>query len=233
RHLVLHDGVALAHVAAVTFTEKAGAELRDRLRADLEQAWQHGSGAHREAAARALEDLDGAAIGTLHSFAQRILLEHPIEAGLPPLLEVLDEVGSSVAFEDRWRELQRALLYDYEIAEPLLLCLTLRITFDQVRALVRALDADWDLLGDRVLVGAPEPVVLPDLATWRAMVRSAVDLGATCTDPGDRLLARLQELAALAEHVDDEADLESGTLALAAVAALRTKLGNTGRKGSW
>ena len=233
RHLVLHDGVALAHVAAVTFTEKAGAELRDRLRADLEQAWQHGSGAHREAAARALEDLDGAAIGTLHSFAQRILLEHPIEAGLPPLLEVLDEVGSSVAFEDRWRELQRALLDDDEIAEPLLLGLTLGITFDQVRALVRALDADWDLIADRVLVGDPEPVVLPDLATWQAMVRSAVDLGASCTDPGDRLLARLHQLQVLVQRVTEATDLESRTLALAAVAALRTKLGNTGRKGSW
>src|SRR5699024_12470475 len=46
----------------------------------------------------------------------------------------------------------------------LLLGLTLGITFDQVRALVRALDADWDLIADRVLVGDPEPVVLPDLA---------------------------------------------------------------------
>ena len=34
--LVLTDGVPLDSVAAVTFTEKAGAELRDRLRARLE-----------------------------------------------------------------------------------------------------------------------------------------------------------------------------------------------------
>lgn len=37
RTLVLRDGVPLRHIAAVTFTEKAGAELRDRLRADLER----------------------------------------------------------------------------------------------------------------------------------------------------------------------------------------------------
>ena len=47
----------------------------------------------------ALDQLDGAAIGTLHSFAQRLLSEHPIEAGLPPRVEVLDEVSSKVAFE--------------------------------------------------------------------------------------------------------------------------------------
>ncbi|HKC26659.1 MAG TPA: UvrD-helicase domain-containing protein, partial [Jatrophihabitans sp.] len=34
--LVLTDGVRLANVAAVAFTEKAGAELRDRLRATFE-----------------------------------------------------------------------------------------------------------------------------------------------------------------------------------------------------
>ena len=65
----------------------------------VEQGPDRTSGARRAAA---LDDLDGAAIGTLHSFAQRILTEHPIEAGLPPLIEVLDEVGSSVAFEERW-----------------------------------------------------------------------------------------------------------------------------------
>ena len=36
--LVLTDGVPMRSIAAVTFTEKAGAELRDRLRAQLEAA---------------------------------------------------------------------------------------------------------------------------------------------------------------------------------------------------
>lgn len=81
--LVMRDGVALARIAAVTFTEMAGAELRDRLRACFETIWQ-ARGVDAEIAQQALDDLDGAAIGTLHSFAQRILTEHPIKAGLPP-----------------------------------------------------------------------------------------------------------------------------------------------------
>ena len=100
--LVLRDGVPLRTIAAVTFTEKAGAELRDRLRVEFERARK---GDARELADAALDDLDSASIGTLHAFAQQILLAHPIEAGLPPLIDVLDEVGSSVAFEERWAEL--------------------------------------------------------------------------------------------------------------------------------
>ncbi len=100
--LVLHDEVPLTSVAAVTFTEKAGAELRDRLRAEFEKRRRAAPEDERDLADAALDDLDTAAIGTLHSFAQRLLAAYPIQAGLPPLVEVLDEVASSVAFEERW-----------------------------------------------------------------------------------------------------------------------------------
>src|SRR5665213_2073100 len=141
--LVLDDGIRLSRIAAVTFTEKAGAELRDRLRADFETIWR-ASDVRREAAAQALDDLDGAAIGTLHAFAQRILTEHPIEAGLPPIIEVLDEVGSSVAFDERWAGLQSELLDDDAMAQPLLLAMALGTTLKHLRSLALVLGKDWD-----------------------------------------------------------------------------------------
>jgi ATP-dependent helicase/nuclease subunit A len=81
------QAVLRRHVAAVTFTEKAGAELRDRLRVAFESelvAAEPGSDRAIRATG-ALDDLDAAAIGTLHSFAERILGEHPVEASLPPV----------------------------------------------------------------------------------------------------------------------------------------------------
>ena len=94
QQLTLWDAIPMGEIAAVTFTERAGAELRDRLRARLESAALYGTDETRRIRAQAaLDELDTAAIGTLHSFARRILSEHPIEAGIPPLVEVLDEVA--------------------------------------------------------------------------------------------------------------------------------------------
>ena len=66
-HLVLHDGLPMPAIATVTFTIKAAAELRDRLRAKFEKV-AHGDedGVRRQRAQTALDELDLAAIGTLH-----------------------------------------------------------------------------------------------------------------------------------------------------------------------
>ena len=70
----------LRNIAAITFTESAAAELRDRVRLRLEDAEQDDAAltdAERERCRTALVDLDSAAIETLHGFAQRILTDHP------------------------------------------------------------------------------------------------------------------------------------------------------------
>ena len=87
---LVRSGVPITGIAAITFTEKAAAELRSRTRQRLEAD-------HEPATAAALDRLDHAPIGTLHSFARRILFDFPIEAGLPPGFAVLDELASGRA----------------------------------------------------------------------------------------------------------------------------------------
>ena len=102
---LVESGVAADRIAAITFTEKAAAELVDRIRSKLQQR------ARDSATCRdALRVLDSAAIGTLHSFAQRILSEHPVEAGLPPRFSVNDEIASQIAFDTRWEQFADAML---------------------------------------------------------------------------------------------------------------------------
>jgi ATP-dependent helicase/nuclease subunit A len=78
---VLEDQVAVEAILTITFTEKAAAEMRDRIRARLRQL-----GA--DEAARATE---GAYISTIHGFCARTLRAHALTAGIDPLFVVLDE----------------------------------------------------------------------------------------------------------------------------------------------
>ncbi|HYV16863.1 MAG TPA: UvrD-helicase domain-containing protein [Conexibacter sp.] len=76
-----HDGCEVARILAITFTDKAAAELKARVRARFAQL---GDGER----ARATE---GAWISTIHAFCARILRTHALAAGLDPRFSVLDE----------------------------------------------------------------------------------------------------------------------------------------------
>ena len=85
----------ITHLAAITFTVKAAAQLRERLQAALEK--------NPEGVEHALRNLDRAFIGTTHAFCARLLRERPIEAGLDPEFEEVDQVEAALLTSEFWQ----------------------------------------------------------------------------------------------------------------------------------
>ncbi len=85
-------------IAAVTFTHKAAGELKLRLRQELDRE-RHGAPLLEDALAR----LEEASIGTIHSFCAQILRERPVEAGVDPAFEELNEQESARLYERAFR----------------------------------------------------------------------------------------------------------------------------------
>ena len=96
---LIRSGTAeVGEIAAVTFTRKAAAELRERFQTLLEQtiAWGDGgppiehddgdppSQDELDRLRLALEEIERGFIGTIHAFCARLLRERPIEARLDP-----------------------------------------------------------------------------------------------------------------------------------------------------
>jgi ATP-dependent helicase/nuclease subunit A len=202
-------GEDLGAIAAITFTEKAAAELRDRIRVALYQAVgdDDRSPIERERCQRALDAVDGAAIGTLHAFAQRLLREHPVEAGLPPAVEVMDEIESQVAFEERWSAFRERLLSDPGVERVLLLGDSLGVEIRYLEEIAEAFDDDWDLVAERIERDVPDPPPLAVDALVEA-ARACAELRQDCRFADDKLALRLDELEDWCEEVrllgDDE-----------------------------
>ncbi len=93
-------------VAAITFTEKAAGELRQRIREEFERLAEQAAGDAARAAViqAALDALDDAPISTIHGFAGRLLREFPVEARVDPAFEQLDALGSDLERGRLWEE---------------------------------------------------------------------------------------------------------------------------------
>ena len=225
---LVRAGVPITGIAAITFTEKAAAELRSRTRLSLEHD-------PTPEARAALDRLDHAPIGTLHSFARRMLFDFPIDAGLPPGFSVLDELESGLVFEEQWDDLLDRLLDEPDPPGGMIdggrafveLC-----EFDGfginkgARRMADDFRANWDLVVDRVDLADPGPLRL-DIAPLLA-VGSAI--GSTPVPPDDTQAETTRDIAAL---VDDLASADSVRTRLELIVELDRRFGHWGDGKRW
>lgn len=91
--LIRAGATSVEQIAAVTFTRKAAAELRERFQGALERALADcpSTGDEHARLNEALRTIDRAFIGTIHAFCARLLRERPLEAGIDPTFEETSE----------------------------------------------------------------------------------------------------------------------------------------------
>ena len=233
-NLVATGTTTLDRIAAITFTEAAAAELRDRIRASLEAASLNDQliEVERDRCHQGIAHLDHADICTLHSFAGGLLRERPLEAGLPPSFETSDEILAGIRFAEEWSGwLDRHLDGETELAPQLAAAFTLGLTLNHLRNIALAFHQNYsDLLS--VNFDSQDAPPLAALETIRDAAAELERLSAYSKNgPGDVLydhvMAKLSLMRNLPEAATSQA--ESLRLLLGFLPLRQTR----GRQGDW
>ncbi|MCI0817709.1 MAG: UvrD-helicase domain-containing protein [Chloroflexi bacterium] len=212
---LVRGGTEIDRIAAVTFTEKAAAELRERVRGALEEAQDEAEvGPHM---AVALESLDRAQISTIHSFAQTLLRAFSAQAGVDPDFEVQDPVSTERRMQERWRLYLESLEGNSAAEEAIDRVLSLGLQTSEIERLASDL-AYRPTLAELL---AANPLTAPE-ASWPDIgrLRAEVETVATGAPEDDLVADRLRSLLAIlqalerADEDEREATIAAGTDAI-------------------
>ena len=222
-NLVPFSRVPFFTLVAITFTERAAREMRERIRAACESRLLHCPEEQVGYWLELVRELDSARISTIHSFCGSLLRSHAVEAGLDPRFGVLDQGQADTLLSELIDEQLRERLAERD--EP---SIELLVEFgisglkDRIAALLRRRqDVDWQAWADETPEGLATrwerfdrevalPVAAGELAASPA-ARDVLDIARARPSSNATMLERFDVLAeklpALAESRDPLADL--------------------------
>lgn len=167
--LIREGRTSVERLTAVTFTLKAAAHLREAFQVSLERsAAEEADPARRGRLEEALANISACFIGTIHAFCARLLRERPVEAGVDPGFEEMDEPENLAARSEAWDRYAERLFVEESPRLPELT--ELGVSLEQLRGTYEIICENSD-----VVPAVAAGLARPSFATERRAVERFLD----------------------------------------------------------
>ena len=104
-HILATGAAGPEGIVAITFTRKAAREMKERIRAKIQELLAAATEPEEWRRWREVANhLDTVAISTIHSLCSRILREHPAEAGVDPEFGLMEDVTEQEMVDGVWQQ---------------------------------------------------------------------------------------------------------------------------------
>ncbi|MGF1583264.1 MAG: UvrD-helicase domain-containing protein [Gemmataceae bacterium] len=219
------DGAEVSQIVAITFTERAARQMRDRIRRAILERLNEAP--HEDQAFRweeHLRALETAQISTIHAFCGNILRQHAVETGLDPRFDVLEDY-LAVNFENEalstcLQELLTAKTTTGEALRELILTFGWKATIEGIQHLLRTSTVDqqhWilgaaDDLADQLEHYARTeflPVYLQYLTAANPKIARCASLLKNHSCTGPKMATKVEQILDLLSRLGEIEDLSS------------------------
>jgi ATP-dependent helicase/nuclease subunit A len=216
-----NESVTVSQLVAVTFTRKAATEMRNRLKAKLKALVDSGDGSSERWQA-CLGEVDGARIGTIHSLCEFIIKSFPVEAGIDPQFEVIDELKQaellSASIDQAFREVIAGAAIEQTLFEDFDLDIIRHLVVQGIQNSSRFFEslrnfplADAEALNVHMELhlGRARRICLSQLVSSSEWLQAIPQISETSLPAGNKLEVFRKEFLQCAEEVQTAFDLKS------------------------
>lgn len=116
---IVESGKDISHICAITFTRAAANEFYERFQKELIKRSLDENNPDADKCAAALQNIDLAFMGTIDSFCNLVMSEHPNEGGIPSDSQIVDEEDTERLYKREYARIMNGEYHDSTVEDKI------------------------------------------------------------------------------------------------------------------
>ena len=200
--LILKNKTPINKIAAITFNRSAAKNIKDKIRTSLESILIK-DGIPNEVQKnieKSLHELETSSIQTLHSFADKIIRQFPIESGVPPGFKILSESENNNLFEKKWNNWISSNQENLKFEKSFNWLMCLNVNPNKIKSIAKIF---WNNFENVETSKFENDIKIPEINVekFKKLCANLKNLSVRCNNPEDPLLVHVNDFTEEFEEV--------------------------------